>query len=153
MADDQGVQGEVGFLQVLDSSVFASILVKDEFYDAARNFVKKSLRRENFTLELAFIEVANALWKHAYVLKRIREDKYEALRNSIKPLISNLARVHSSLEILEEATDNAIKYGFSIYDSLYVTLTLGKKCKLVTFDEKLRSMLVEKGLKDVLSSF
>ncbi|MGB9717957.1 MAG: hypothetical protein ACPL4E_05885 [Thermoproteota archaeon] len=75
-------------MQVLNSSVFASILVKDEFYDAARSFVKKSLRQENFTLELAFMEVANALWKHAYVFKRILVEKYGALRNSMKPLIS-----------------------------------------------------------------
>jgi predicted nucleic acid-binding protein len=127
--------------------------VKDEFYDAARSFVKKNLKRENLTLELAFIEAANTLWKHAYVFKRINGDKYEALRNSVKPLISNLARVHSSLEILEEATDNAIRYGFSIYDSLYVTLSLRENCKLVTFDDKLRSKLVEKGLKNILGGF
>jgi len=138
-------------LQVLDSSVFASILVKDGFYDAARNLVKSGLRQENLTLELAFIEVANALWKHAYVLKRIRGDKYEALRDIVKPLISNSARVHSSLEVLEEAVDNAVKYGFPVYDSLYVTLALRMKCRLVTFDEELRSRLVEKGLGDILS--
>jgi predicted nucleic acid-binding protein len=85
------------------------------------------------------------------VLKRIPEDKYELLRDSVKTLISNSARVYSSLEILKEAMDNAVKYGFPIYDSLYVTLALSKKCKLVTFDEELRSKLVEKGLGNVFS--
>lgn len=107
---------------------------------------------ENLTLELAFIEAANILWKHAYVLKRIPRDKYETLRSSIKPLINNAARVHSSLEILEDAADNSLKYGLTVYDSLYVTLALDKECKLVSFDEKLIDKLVEKGLGKILVS-
>jgi predicted nucleic acid-binding protein len=95
------------------------------------NLVKRSLRQENLTLELAYIEVASILWKHTHVLKRIGGNKYEALRDSVKPLISNSARVHSSLEVLEEAVDNAVKYGFPVYDSLYVTLALSRKCRLL----------------------
>jgi predicted nucleic acid-binding protein len=63
-------------------------------------------------------------------------------------LISNSARVHGYLKVLEEAVDNSVKNGFPVYDSLYVTLALRMKCRLVTFDEELRSRLVEKGVGD-----
>ncbi|MEM2929765.1 MAG: type II toxin-antitoxin system VapC family toxin [Thermoproteota archaeon] len=139
-------------MQVLDSSVFASIVVKDEYYDEAVSFIKKSLKQENATLELAFIETANVLWKHAYVFKRIPEDSFETLKSSIKPLINNAAQVYSSLDVLEKALDNSVKYGLPVYDSLYVTLALSKKCTLVSFDERLKNMLVERGLGSVLAS-
>lgn len=137
-------------MYVLDSSVFASILVKDEFYSIATEFVRRHLKEENITFELAFIEVANVLWKHTFILKRISKDKYKKLRSNIKSLISNIAHVYSSADILEEATDNAVEFGISVYDSLFVTLALSKKYKLVSFDEKLKKVLVEKGLREIL---
>lgn len=137
-------------MNVLDSSIFASILIKDEFYEDAISFVKKHLKRENITIELSFVEVANTLWKHTYILKRIPKDKYEILRDSIKPLISNVAHIHTYIEILEEAIDNAVHLGISVYDSLYVTLALSKKCKLISFDERLKGILADKGLGDII---
>ncbi len=111
-------------MQVLDSSIFASIVVKDEYYDEAVSFIKKHLRRENATLELAFIETANVLWKHVSVFKRMPEDSFETLKSSIKPLMNNAAQFYSSLDVLEDALDNSVKYGFSVYASLYATLAL-----------------------------
>lgn len=138
-------------MYVLDSSIFASIIVKDDYYEIATNFVKKHFRDENITIELAFIEVANALWKHTFTLKRISEEKYHILRDSLKSLVDNVAQVYNSLEILEEALDNAIKFGVTVYDALYLTLALNKGCKLVTLDHKLIKTLSEKGLENMIS--
>ncbi len=137
-------------MYVLDSSIFASVVVKDEYYDVAVNFIKRHFKEENVTVELAFIEVANALWKHTYVLKRIPEDKYLILKGSIKSLISSVAKICGSIEILEEAVDNAIRFGVSVYDSLYLTLALNRGGKLITLDERLARMLGERGLGDIV---
>jgi len=58
-------------MYVVDSSIFASIVVKDEFYERARRFLTQHSGRELATIDIAFVEVANTLWKHVYVLKRI----------------------------------------------------------------------------------
>ncbi|MEM0011524.1 MAG: type II toxin-antitoxin system VapC family toxin [Nitrososphaeria archaeon] len=137
-------------MYVLDSSIFASVLLKDEYYDVAVNFIKRHFKEENITVELAFVEVANALWKHTYVLKRIPEDRYPILRDSIKSLISNVAQVYSSLDILEKSIDNAIKFGLTVHDSLYFTLALEGRCKFVTLDQKLIRTLAEKGFEDIV---
>jgi len=136
-------------LNVLDSSVFASIVVKDEYYNIATDFVRKHCKDENITVELTYVEVANILWKHTFVLKRIPEEKYRILGSNLKSLVDNVAQVYSSREILEEALDNALKFGVTVYDALYLTLALSKRCKLVTLDQKLIKTLSERGLEDV----
>lgn len=130
---------------VADSSVFASIIVRDEFYGRALGFVRKFQGRIA-TLDFAVVEVANALWKHAHLLKRIPEDAYAALKGAIKPLVYSAARVFRSDELLEDALDSAVRLEITVYDSLYVTLALREGCKLATFDDKLRGQLAARGL-------
>jgi len=130
---------------VADSSVFASILVKDEFYGRALDFVRRFQGRI-FTLDFAVVEVANALWKHVHLMKRIPRDRYAALRDAVKPLVYSAARVFKAGELLKDALDNAVGLEITVYDSLYVTLALREGCKLATFDEKLRAQLTAKGL-------
>jgi predicted nucleic acid-binding protein len=143
---DQGDEGgPVKPAYVVDSSVFASIMVKDEFYGRALDFVRR-FQGKVATVDLAVVEVANALWKHVYLARRIREDAYAALKGAIKPLIYSTASVFRADELLEDALDGAVRLGITVYDSLYVTLALREGCKLATFDEKLRAQLAAKGL-------
>ncbi|MGB9759953.1 MAG: type II toxin-antitoxin system VapC family toxin [Thermoproteota archaeon] len=136
-------------MYVLDSNVFASIIVKDEFYEKAKNFTTK--HSNLVTVDLAFVEVANVLWKHVYVLARIPEDKYKILRDEIKSLILNATEViYRSTDLLEDSIDNAISYGITVYDSLYVTLALNTNSKLISFDEDLREKLKNQKLNIIL---
>ncbi|MCI4438556.1 type II toxin-antitoxin system VapC family toxin [archaeon] len=136
-------------MYVLDSSVFASIIVKDEFYEKAKNF---TLKYSNLvTVDLAFVEVANVLWKHVYVFARIPEDKYKVLRDEVKSLILNTTEViYKSTDLLKDSIDNAISYGITVYDSLYVTLALNTSSKFVSFDEDLKEKLKNQKLNIVL---
>jgi predicted nucleic acid-binding protein len=43
----------------------------------------------------------------------------------------------SSAALLEDAYQLAVTHGRSVYDSLYVALSLREKCEMVTADEKL----------------
>ena len=85
------------------------------------------------------------------LLKRIPGEKYRILGYNLKSLVDNVAQVFSSREILEEALDNALKFGVTVYDALYIALALIKRCKLVTLDKKLIKMLGEKSLTDIVS--
>ena len=58
-------------MYVVDSSIFASIVVKDEFYERVRRFLTWLSGCKLIAIGIAFVEVANTLWKHDYVLKTI----------------------------------------------------------------------------------
>ena len=136
---------------VVDSSVFASVVVKDAFHERASRFLRRT-DVELATLDLAFIEVFNALWKHAYLLRRLSEEQCFALKRLVKPLILNsVARVYGSLDLLEEALEDAARYEVTVYDALYVSLALKLEAKLASFDEELRSRLEGRGLKVVVA--
>ncbi len=132
---------------VVDSSIFASIVVKDEFYERAKEFLYRNVGRELVTADLAFIEVSNTLWKHTYILGRIPTDAFHVLADTIEPLIrSSVKRIFSSLEYLRESLDNALRLGITLFDAIFVTLAIKLGYKLATFDEKLAKTLKSKGL-------
>ncbi|MDK2464060.1 MAG: type II toxin-antitoxin system VapC family toxin [Candidatus Korarchaeota archaeon] len=60
-------------MYVVDALVFSSLMIKDEFFERAESFLISHGRSELVTVDLAFVETANVLWKHARVLKRIPE--------------------------------------------------------------------------------
>ncbi len=134
-------------MYVVDSSIFASIIIRDEFYSKAINFIEKYSKLNLITIDLVFIEVANTLWKHTHLMKRIPLKSYSILRDSIKSLVINsVSKIYNSTDILEDAIDNALKFNITVYDSLYVTLALNKKYKVASFDEELKRKLEQKGL-------
>ena len=137
---------------VVDSSIFTSIIVKDEFYDRALRFIKENFRLGLITIDIAMVEVTNTLWKHAYLLGRIPKCSYTTLRDSIKSLIINATTgIYRSEDIIEEAMDNALRFGITVYDSLYVTLALRRDCRLASFDAELRRKLEDADLNIVMT--
>jgi len=132
---------------IVDSSIFASIIVMDEYYGHAKKFLYGSTYMELTTVDLAFIETANVLWKHTYILNRISIDVFHRLVNTIETLIrSTTKRIYSSIDYLKESLENAVKLGITVYDAIYVTIALRHGYKLATFDEKLDRVLRSKGL-------
>ena len=134
-------------MYVVDASIFSSLVIKDEFSGRAESFLTSHGRSELVTVDLAFVETANVLWKHARVLGRIPEESYRRLRTLVVPLIeSSVGEVVEAREVIPEALDNAYRFGITVYDSAYVTLALRRGFKLVSFDAKLRGALREIGI-------
>ena len=131
---------------VIDSSVFASIIVKDKFYERASSFLKECLNKRSLTVDLSIVETANTLWKHVYLLRRIPVEKLDELRRSIVPLILGASHVIPSIEVIEDAVDKAAELGITVYDSVYIALAARENCMLATFDEDLVKLLEKKGL-------
>ena len=132
---------------VVDSSVYASILVKDEYYERARSFLIGHSKSNLVTVATAYVEVANTLWKHTYLLKRIPESSYKELRKTIIPLITaSAAKVYDPLELLEYALNTAAEYQVTVYDALFVALVLKLGYRLASFDEKLKKRLESRNL-------
>lgn len=121
---------------VLDSSIYASIIVKDEFHEACKELV----RQRSATLDLSFAESANVIWKHIYQLKRIPSEEADMRAEMLVKLIK-YSKIYPSSDFLPEATAIAVKYGITVYDSLFITLAKTLDVKFATTDEKLRKRL------------
>jgi predicted nucleic acid-binding protein len=129
---------EAGAERVVDASVFASVIVKDEFHDRARGILERH-RGGLITPELAYVEVASALWRHSFVLRRIPELAYYAIAPSVGRLISSsVSEVCDVRGMLEKVLGNAMKLGISPYDSVYVSLAMERGCGLLSFDGELK---------------
>lgn len=139
---------------IIDSTVFASIITKDEFHEIAYEFFYNHSTLDLITLDLTYIEVANVLWKHVYILKRIRYDEYKRLRDIVPMIIDKcVSKVYSSKNYLSDALEFSIEHGIPIYDSLFIVVTIDHKGKLVTFDSKLLEKLRSIGLEEIIYSF
>ena len=96
----------------------------------------EELLRGGETLDLALVEVSNAIWKKTVLLGMMRyEDSIIAL-NTVKELLPQLLVVHKSVDFLQRAMEISLKEKIPIYDSLYIALAEDKGEKLITGDKK-----------------
>lgn len=118
-------------MPVIDSSVYASVVVKDEFYEEC----KKYMLTKKVTLDLAFAEAGNAIWKHVKMGKIKAEDAVK--RAEVLKRLINTSKVYESKDFLVEAVELAVKYDVTVYDALFVALAQRLNNKLITTDRKL----------------
>jgi Predicted nucleic acid-binding protein, contains PIN domain len=96
----------------------------------------EELLRGGETLDLALVEVSNAIWKKTVLLGMMKyEDSTIALK-AVKELLPQLLVVHKSVDYLQRAMEISLKEKLPIYDSLYIALAEDKGEKLITEDEK-----------------
>ena len=94
------------------------------------------LLRGGETLDLALVEVSNAIWKKTVLLGMMKyEDSIIALK-AVKELLPQLLVVHESVDFLQRAMEISLKEKIPIYDSLYIALAENKGEKLITGDKK-----------------
>jgi len=96
----------------------------------------EELLRGGETLDLALVEVSNAIWKKTVLLGMMKyEDSIIALK-AVKELLPQLLVVHKSVDFLQRAMEISLKEKIPIYDSLYIALAEDKGEKLITGDKK-----------------
>ena len=96
----------------------------------------EELLRGGETLDLALVEVSNAIWKKTVLLGMMKyEDSIIALK-AVKELLPQLLVVHKSVDFLQGAMEISLKEKIPIYDSLYIALAEDKGEKLITGDKK-----------------
>lgn len=96
----------------------------------------EELLRGGETLDLALVEVSNAIWKKTVLQGMMKyEDSIIAL-NAVKELLPQLLVVHKSVDFLQRAMEISLKEKIPIYDSLYIALAEDKGEKLITGDKK-----------------
>jgi predicted nucleic acid-binding protein len=120
---------------VVDSSVVAKwILPEPDSAQAQRLITDIVLQGERLIiLDLALVEVANAIWKlHHRSLATLAE-----ARQFLDELLRCPVHIEPALRLLKSALEIAAIYDRAIYDALFVALVDDLKLRGVTADEPL----------------
>ena len=114
------------------------MIVADSSYIIEGLLTNSSLLKDQqiITPELAFYEVANAIWKHETLLKDIKNGK--AFLNIFNELVQNktIHLIRPDNNIIQNAYILATKKNTSFYDTIFVALAHDLKLELKTYDKK-----------------
>lgn len=135
---------------ILDSTVYASLIVADKFYERAKEVIRGAVRSGSATLDIAYAEAANVLWKHVFLLKRIPVEEAKVRIDRLISLMEKTSKIFSSREVLSKALKIAVDNGITVYDALYLALSLKLNLKLYTFDEGLKEAIKNEDLKKII---
>jgi predicted nucleic acid-binding protein len=104
------------------------------------NLVKKGFLHvfsEGATIDLAFYEALNAVWKEHFLLKKIDGESALALVDVLHGVFDVLD-VYSIKGFEEELFNLALSEKITVYDASYIHVAMKKGFPLVTDDAKLR---------------
>jgi predicted nucleic acid-binding protein len=120
---------------VVDSSVVAKwILPEPDSAQAERLIIEVALKGERLiVLDLAFVEVTNAIWKRYHRGLATLDET----RQSLDDLLPSPVHFEPAVRLLKPALEIAAKYHRAVYDALFVALCQDLRVQGVTADEQL----------------
>ena len=128
-------------LKILDASCLAKIILQEDGWELV------PLDENTFTLDFAFVEVMNVIWK-AIITNRIEEED-ELERCNILKEIHRYLPVRDSSKYFSKALKISIGEKITIYDSLYIAAGIFDSATLYTSDKN-RYNVATRYLKAVL---
>ncbi len=124
---------------VVDTSALAAIVLKEPGWRDLVKYVGNAI-----SVDHVVKEVCNAIWKASYLRKYLSFKEALKAYEVLELLIGKNILLHSERDYLDKALELALSHGITVYDAIYIALAIEKKAKLLTLDEKQRS--VAKGL-------
>ena len=120
---------------VVDSSAFTRFLIKEEGWEKLIPYLDPDA--EPCSVDLLIVETANAIWKYVERFKRIDEDQGLNLLERVMRLVEEgVLRLESASSYLRRALEISLRYGLTVYDSLFIAQARSLDVKLVTSDRK-----------------
>jgi len=120
---------------VVDSSAFTRFLIKEEGWEKLIPYLDPDA--EPCSVDLLIVETANAIWKYVERFKRIDEDQGLNLLERVMRLVEeDVLRLESASSYLRRALEISLRYGITVYDSLFIAQARSLDAKLVTSDRK-----------------
>jgi predicted nucleic acid-binding protein len=123
---------------VFDASTITSYLLeqarRDDVYGVMRTTLERGCRL--LTIDLAYKEVANALWRACVLRNMIDEKTVIDSLNSLYGL--PLEPIRQDGALVTRAVEISLESKLSVYDSVYVAVAEREKADLFTLDEKQR---------------
>ena len=124
---------------VVDSSVAAKWILAEADSDHAERLITKIAQNGErlIVLDLAFVEVANAIWKRYHRSLATLDET----RQSLDDLLLSPVVVEPANRLLKPALEVAINYHRAVYDALFVALCQDLGLHGVTADEPLFNVI------------
>ena len=93
---------------------------------------------EGWTIDLAFYELGNAVWKQVNLYQTLSMDEAKIALDALLSVFDKMHKIQEfePLNILEIA----VTEGLSYYDAAYLQAAMDKKMTLVTDDKKLKQV-------------
>ena len=98
---------------------------------------KLDLLINNYIQWLTIYEVADGLWRGAYLIKTLTMKETIDIAKILREIISYM-KILDPHKYEEEILETAYKLGITVYDASYIVLAKNKNLILVTEDSKLR---------------
>ena len=121
---------------MLDASAITSYLLeqasRDKVYNVMRDTLEGGYRL--LTVDLAYFEVANALWRACTLRGLIDEKAVYLSLDSLYELPLEPLRQESG--IMRRAEEISLESRLSVYDSIYVSVAERERAAIFTLDEK-----------------
>jgi predicted nucleic acid-binding protein len=120
---------------VVDSSVVAKWIIAEQDSAQAQRLISEVAQKGErlIVLDLAFVEVTNAIWKlHHRGLATLDE-----ARQFLDKLLRIPVHVEPAVRLVKPALEMAAKYDRAVYDALFVALCQDLGLQGVTADEPL----------------
>jgi predicted nucleic acid-binding protein len=120
---------------VVDSSVAIKWFIPEPYSTEARRILDgyQTGALSFLAPDLINAEFGNIVWKK-HVFQRLAADDAQAVIDEFRKVTFTLT---STAVLLEEAYSLAVAHHRSVYDTLYLALSIRENCKFVTADEKL----------------
>jgi predicted nucleic acid-binding protein len=120
---------------VLDSSVVAKCVLPETDSRKVQKLADEARvgAHELIVLDIAFIEVANAIWKR----RRLRQVTHAEAPRLLDILLKLPVIAHDAASLLPAGFEIAVKYDRAVYDALFVALARQLKVPGLTADEPL----------------
>jgi predicted nucleic acid-binding protein len=121
-------------------------LIREYPADAAGRLIESS------TIQLAYYELGNALWRECFLLQRITKEEAETALSFMYTILDRMHAVSLDDEAGRAVLDTAYKFKLTFYDSAYLIQAKGSNGVLVTDDKKLAKAAENMGVKTLSSS-
>lgn len=90
---------------------------------------------EGWTLNLAFYELGNAVWKQTYIHRTVTPEEAGKLLDALTEVFINMKKPEKENGL--GTLKIAVREGLTYYDAAYIQAAVENKLTLVTDDEKL----------------
>ncbi len=111
----------------IDSSVLAAIALQED------ERLEKILKNDVVTLDFAFVETLNVIWKRAYLYDEL-EDVGAPIRRL--ELLRDILDIREAWEYRGQALDISRAHRIPVYEALFIACALEENAELVTLDSR-----------------
>ena len=129
-------------MKVADSSALISFFLREPRWREVKEYLDFVV-----TIELSKKEIYNAIWK-AHVLRgRLNRNHVDRALELVKDYFECCVILENQDPLLDKALELAILNKLTVYDSLFITVSLVRGLPLVTLDERQRKVAEKVGVK------